>query len=461
MTTRKLYEVVERDDQRGIKLNLHPGQRRAWESKRRIVAIIAGSQSGKTSYLPIWLHREIFLRGPGDYAFICPTFTLMELKALPEFRRLFETVLQLGTYTGSPVRRFTFSPDGAARMFEGTPFAEQTRDTPTQVFFGYAENPDSLESATYKGVVLDEAGQKAFKRGSWEAIQRRVALNQGRILIGTTPYFAGGWLKTEIFDRHKAGDPEVDLINFPSLANPSFPRAEYERAQRTLPAWKFNLFFRGVLDKPAGLIYDCFDDIKNTCPSFDPAPTWPRYGGMDFGGVNTAAVFLAGELGPDRVETGRYFAYREYGPCGSRTAKEHVVELTRGEPCLPTMVGGAGSEDQWRNEFAAAGLPVREPPIRDVEVGIGRVYAAIKTGKLLICDHLRGLLDELGTYSRELDDAGEPTEKIDNQNAYHLCDSLRYLCAHLFPGEREPWDPTPREDQYNPVVKAPPGIFLT
>lgn len=29
-----------------IQLNLHPGQKRAWNSKRRFVAVIAGAQSG-------------------------------------------------------------------------------------------------------------------------------------------------------------------------------------------------------------------------------------------------------------------------------------------------------------------------------------------------------------------------------------------------------------------------------
>jgi len=449
-----LYEVVERDGKTGIKLNLHPGQKRAWESKRRIVAIVAGTQSGKTSFEPLWLHREIYLRGPGDYAVICPTFTLMELKALPEFRRLFETTLHLGEYVGSPVRRFTLSKAGEVELFG------QTQTTATQVFFGYAENPDSLESATYKAAVLDEAGQKAFKRGSWEAIQRRLAIHQGRVLIGTTPYGAGGWLKSEIVDRHKAGDPDVELIQFTSITNPIFPRAEYERALATLPAWKFNLYYRGVLDRPAGMVYDCFDPATHIWPHFTPALNWPRCAGIDFGGVNTAAVFLAAELDAGNIPTGRHYLYREYH-AGGRTAREHVAELTRGEPRLPLFVGGSGSEDQWRDEFAAAGLPVLEPPIRDVEVGIGRVYAAIKTGKLLIMDDMAGILDELQSYSRELDEAGNPTERIEAKESFHRLDATRYLCSYLFRDGTGAWDTTPHPKSRNPFADAPPGVFLS
>jgi hypothetical protein len=60
-------------------------------------------------------------RGPGDYLIGTPTFTLLELKALPEFKWLFEQTLRLGTYVGSPIRKFTFSDEGARRTFGYVP----------------------------------------------------------------------------------------------------------------------------------------------------------------------------------------------------------------------------------------------------------------------------------------------------------------------------------------------------
>ncbi len=53
---------------------------------------------------------------------------------------------------------------------------------PSRILFGYATDPESLESATAKAAVLDEAGQKKFKVGAWQAILRRLALHQGRAL---------------------------------------------------------------------------------------------------------------------------------------------------------------------------------------------------------------------------------------------------------------------------------------
>jgi len=36
--------------------------------------------------------------------------------------------------------------------------------------------------------------------------------------------------------------------------------AEYERAKRTLPAWKFEMFYNGNFSRPAGLIYEDYNE---------------------------------------------------------------------------------------------------------------------------------------------------------------------------------------------------------
>lgn len=79
-------------------MNWHAGQQRAWDSEKRIVAIIAGHQSGKTEVGPHWLYREIRRRGPGDYIIASPTFQLLMKKVLPAFKALFENSMRLGDY---------------------------------------------------------------------------------------------------------------------------------------------------------------------------------------------------------------------------------------------------------------------------------------------------------------------------------------------------------------------------
>lgn len=432
--------LCERKPDGGLRLNFHHGQLRAWDSSSRFVVVLAGTQGGKTEFGPYWLHREIQQKGPGDYLCVAPAYPLLEKKMLPAFLLLFEERLRWGTYNKQ------------SRIFT-------SRDGLTKVFFGHANDPESLEAATAKAAWLDEAGQKRFRLPSWEAIQRRLSIHQGRALITTTPYDLG-WLKQKLFDpweRANRQHPEIDVVRFESVRNPAFPQAEYERAQRELPRWKFDLFYRAIFTRPAGLIYDSFDPERHVVPRFVIPENWPRTIGLDFGGVHTAATFWAHELGARYQETGRLFLYRTY-LAGSRSAREHVAELLRGEPRLPDAAGGAGSEDQWRREFALAGLPVREPPIGDVEVGIDRVYAAHTRGELLIFADLADYLDEKQSYSRELDDFGEPTEKIDAKETYHLLDSERYAISWLRRPEAQPFDAA-NDLARGLVEQAPPGVF--
>lgn len=419
-----LYEIKETAGGHAkLAFNLHAGQTKAWNSTKRWVVVCAGTQSGKTSFGPLWLYREIQQRGPGDYLVATPTFPLLALKLLPEFLRFFEKTLELGTYKQNPVKVFTFSEAGQQRMFgrHGGQYA-------TQVFFGHAQDPDSLESATAKGAWLDEAGQRKFKKGSWQAIQRRLSLNRARALITTTPYEAFGWLKSDLHDPYLAGDPDIDFINFRSIDNPAFSREEYERARRAMPDWKFKLFYDGLLTRPAGLILDCWQDRF----IYDPEETqirdyWPRFLGIDFGGVNTAAVYLA-----EDPATGLLYLYREY-KAGHKTIQQHATDLLRGHELrqFERVTGGAPGEQQWRDDHAAAGLPIEKPPIAEVEVGIQRAYALIKKGRLRVSRNCTNFLREITTYRRKLDDEENPTDEIDQKNKFHHMDAFRYIAAYI------------------------------
>jgi len=371
--------------------------------------------------------------GPGDYIVATPTYPLLVKKLLPEFIKVYKRWYVYGEMHAQE-KRFTFSLAGCRRMWGNTYDADHLAEHPTNVWFGYAADPESLESATAKAAWLDEAGQKKFKLGSWEAILRRLSLAQGRVLITTTPYDLG-WLKQQIYDRAMAGNPDYDAIRFDSTENPSFPKAEMERAKRELPIWKFNMFYRGIYTRPAGMIYDCFIDepvpTGHLVKRFAIPDSWPRFLGIDFGGVNTAGVFLAQECDGEGRRLPRFVAYREYHE-GGRTAKDHGAALLKGEPQRPSCVGGSKSEGQWRDEFAAGGLSVSEPDVSDVEVGIDRVYGAFKRGELQVMDDLDGLRAELMAYSRVLDDQGEPTEAIEDKASFHHLDALRYIGTRVF-----------------------------
>lgn len=394
-----------------LQLNPHVGQLNVLNSKARFIAAIAGTQSGKTVTGPHWLLQEMMRKGPGDYIVATPTYPLLNLKLLPEFRRIFEDILCLGSYHVQS-RIFKISEFGKQQLFGNT-----GAGLTTSVFFGHAQDPESLESATAKAAWLDEAGQKKFRLGSYEAILRRLSVNLGRLLITTTPYFLG-WLKSLIWDRQN--ENHIDCFNFKSTMNPTFPIVEYERARSELPTWKFDMFYNGLFTRPAGAIYDCFDDTRNIVKDFDIPNEWDRYVGLDFGGVNTAAVKVA--MNPETKDMYIYDTYLE----GGKSAKDHAIDISR-DTIIKRAVGGAPSEDQWRREFRSGGLRVRDPKLKSVELGIDRVYAALKSGKLKVLESQELLISDFKTYSRKLDNEDTPTIDIEDKSKYHTLDAIRYI----------------------------------
>ncbi len=330
-------------------------------------------------------------------------------------------------------------------------------DRPARIIFGHADDPESLEAMSAKAAWLDEAGQGKFRLESWEAVQQRLSIDRGRCLITTKPYNLG-WLKKRVHDEwERAGrnHPDIDVINFASTMNPAFPKEELERARASLPGWKFRMSYMGLFERPAGLIYDCFDESRHVVQPFKVARDWRRFGGLDFGGVNTAAV-----KGARPSPSSPLHIYAEYH-AGSRTAAQHAEHLLAGEPGFDLWVGGSKSEGQWRSEFMAAGLHVIEPPVSDVEVGINRVYQMLATGRLTISASCEKLIDELQSYSRVLDEGGEPTEKIEDKEKWHRLDALRYLCAKLCPDDGRTGQLAYHEDSWSEVSKAPDGVWIS
>lgn len=393
-------------DGRKLTLHLHPGQTQAHDSKKRFVFIIAGTQSGKTSYLPIWLEREIRERGEGDYLAVTATYDLLRLKFLPELQNYF---VHLFGWQESKSEK-TIYREYKPRMF-------------TRIICRSADAEGGLESASAKGVLFDECGQDGVKVSAWEALQRRLSLSGGRVLAGTTPYNLG-WLKTQVFDKWRAGAPDIQVIQFKSIMNPSFPVDEYERARRTLPTWKFDMFYNGNFSRPAGMIYEDFTE-HHIVPVFDIPANWPRYFGVDFGAVHTAKIWIAQDP-TSKV----YYLYRE-ALDGNLSTAEQVQTVKKYNEYNLLGWGGAKSETQQRKDWGAAGLQIKEPPVWEVESGINRVVALLKEKRLFVFSGCVGIIDELGTYSRELDANGQATEKIKDKSTYHRLDALRYVVSGL------------------------------
>ena len=177
-----------------------------------------------------------------------------------------------------------------------------------------------------------------------------------------------------------------------------------------------------------GRIYDVFDRARHLCRPFAIPDEWPRFLGLDFGGLNTVGVFFARNR-----ETKKLVGYRIYAQ-PNQTGAEHGQALLKGEPGVPFCVGGSPSEGQWRRELRTGGIPVNEPDISEVEIGIDRVYGALRRDEVVFFDTLGPVIEQFETYRRPVGPSGEVLPGIHNKAAYHYCDAIRYIIGRLMRG---------------------------
>lgn len=425
-TTGRPYHIT---DDGGLSLDFHPGQWEAWDSAKRFTFILAGTQGGKTAFIPHWLRREIYHpetgKGGGDYLAVTATYDLFKLSFLPAVREVFEHLTRDGRYWAG--ERVIELKDPKTGKF----LAKHADDKMWgRIILRSAESGSGLESATAKAAILDECGMDSYTAETWRAIRRRLSIHQGRVMGGTTLYVLYNWLRS-LYDEWKGGRSDITFIQFASIVNPSFPKDEYDLALREMPEHEVNTKYRGLYDMPPGMIFNAFDSELCVIPPFTVPDEWPSYGGMDYGGINTVCLHLR-----QNPANGALYVVDEYHE-GGRTAAEHATTLSRWNCQL--WAGGAKSEGQWRREFRAAGIPVTEPSIADVWLGINRVYATMKTDKLFVFDTCPKLLGQIGTYSRKLDKAtGQPiADEIQNKDEYHYLDALRYIVPKIQRGTLE------------------------
>jgi len=189
---------------------LQPGQARAFDSEAQYVAMIAGTGGGKTWFGSIWLAREIKKDVKADYLAVAPTYPMLKDILLP---RALEILNDWHGGTYKSMEKVYYLKGGG------------------RVLFRSADRPLSMEGVHVNAVWLDEAGQ--MRSEAWHVAQRRVGFPKGRILITTTPYFLN-WLKTDIYDRWKEGDPAIDVIQFGPAENPYYPSEHIDVARRTM-----------------------------------------------------------------------------------------------------------------------------------------------------------------------------------------------------------------------------------
>lgn len=394
-----------------VEVHLLPGQANILTNlKDRILAAIGGTGSGKTVTGYWWLHSRMETYPGFTWGVAEPTYPMLD------------KILLNSSDPGRPTL------EGYLRSVGHHPvFSKVERIIKTdfgQIYLYTAENPDSMQGASVKGFWLDEGGQMSLK--AYETALQRCSMMAGQLLITTTPYNLG-WLLTEVVNKKGQG---IAVEQWRSLDRPGFPRESYEYMKQRLPSWRFAMLYDAQFEKPAGLIYQSFNERICVIDRFPIPTSWLVYSGHDFGPDNPAALFTAQD-----PATGNFYHFQEYLPGAGVSVYERVEAfkaMAKGYNVL-RRVGGSPEEAETRQAYNAHGWVITAPKIKHVEPQLDKVIGMHQLNKIYAFRDMAHYLDEKRTFSRKLDDSGQVTEQIAEEAKFHLIACERYLLSDFVP----------------------------
>jgi len=317
-----------------------------------------------------------------------------------------------------------------------------------RIWLGGLDNPGKTLSGERDIIYVVQAEELTVS--DWEYLIRMVT---GR--GATMPYTRRGgdcnpgppthW----IMQRSKGDTPSLTRYDTTHRDNPALfdqttgemTEAGIQRLGRlaSMTGHRYKRLYLGQWASPEGAIYTAYDDEKHKIEAIPIPQMWPRFVGIDPFGAQIGAVWLAWDaLGAT------LHVYREYEQPFGVTTPKHVAQIleasgyspkgvptNRAEP-IYAWVGGGPSERQQRVDFTGAGIPLQEPPITEVWTQIDRVQQLLREGRIVIHDCCVALLSEIGAYARKQNKrTGEFTNVIENKEAYHMLDALRYIVSFL------------------------------
>lgn len=411
-------------------------QQQALLSQAKITAVLTGIQWGKSTVGAVRQKVRMHRYTEEDDAFIiaAPSYKIMQQSTLPAFLNIMRG---LGDYNRS---------DAVFRMTGGGICYMRT-----------ATEPDSVVGVTnVRGIWLDEGGK--VSRYFWENLLARSAIRQCQIDVTSSPYTLN-WVYKDIV-RPKMRDPEahpdVSLFQAASRDNPHFPQAEWDSNRLRMDPRRFKMMFGGEWDRPAGLVYDCFDEVENQCEPTVLPPGTRYFAGVDWGFAHPFVMKIRAV-----TPAGAHFGVAEFCRSGLTLAdivpivrqrvQVHGVQLVYCDPSQPAHI-----EEFNRNGIKAV------PANNEIRLGLDRHYELLKTRRL---KYFKGMnphtLDELESYHYPEDgELGQDENAKDRgpvkQND-DCMDAERYLSAMLHdtgekrvpivPGERK------EETQFDRIIR--------
>lgn len=400
------------------------------EAKR--IAIKAGRRGGKTVGIA---KRAVlrFLKGRRQL-YGAPTIEQVE-------RFWFEVCAALS----EPIEAGVFEKNETKHIIE-LPHTEQRIKAKT------CWNANTLRGDYADDLYLDE--WQLMAEDTWEEVGAPMLVdNNGDVVfVHTPPSLSSSGVSKARDLRHASKQfKEVEkdksgrwaTFQFSSHENPYISGEALEDIIRdmTPDAYRREILAQDDEIEQSWLVYGKFNPAVCKIPRFDIPMGWPVYTGHDFGSANPGALFAAQNPG-----THELFIWKEYAP-GGKSAYEHVQAFKKivtlpgqGEAENPKTYnvirrigGNVTTEDEIRQAYTSHGWPIVAPRITKVNAQIDRVIGLMELNKIFIFDDLHNLLNQMYNCLWVLDDQNKPTNKIQDEQKYHLLACLRYMGSDFYP----------------------------
>lgn len=386
-----------------IDLTLHPAQWQAFNSPARIIAFVAGIQSGKSLCGAAWMARQVAMYDGEDVNFILasPNYKILNQSAGPILRKF---MIGAGKYR---------KMDDCYELNGGG-----------HLWCRSMTDPNSCEGLSkVAGIWIDEAGLLSYL--AWSNLLGRAAFLQCPIYISTTPYRLN-WLYDMYQEWHKGERDDCEFIVCRSIDNPYFPDEEVARQKRILTPQLFAMKFEGTFSRPGGLVFQDFSPETHRIEQHIINRTeYQVYCGCDIGFNDPSAlvVIAVHRNGRDIILVDEYYK-------AGLTVMDRIDVMKRfqtqyGVSTFIVDSAEAGEiEVMKRAKLPAIGVKKGAGSLFD---GITKMQQVIREFKLKVMDgRCPNVRDEFNTYSYRENKEGALSDDIeDNHN--HAMDAIRYV----------------------------------
>lgn len=414
-----------------LNLGFHRTQLEAFKHTARFKTLVCGRRYGKST--------------------LQVGSTLFDVLAFPELMpdydisaQTMETVALVGMPTLKQARRVLWKP--LVKSLEGCPLVHKVSHTNFTISF-HGNRPD-----IYLVGLNDSNGDRARGLKIWRATIDEIQDVKRETLeavifpaMADTPRSHGFFTGTpkgkanvlyELYQR-ETEDDDWKSFHFHTSDNPFVPRAEIERAKRTLPPRLFRQEFESSFESFEGQIYSEFDPGTHVVGN----PPWDDvvclFIGIDPGDVNPAMVLVA------MTADNSFFVIDTYQPGdGSNAVPEAYLQRKAEHWCTKYPGVVRTYVDPSRpgvvldlRESRHIGLQSAVSAYNSIEEGNQTVNNMFFMRRLSICtmagDHMREFVNKLQSYHRKKDKNGNVTEKVADGQDDHEVDALRYVMASL------------------------------